>query len=519
MSTSRFGRRSFLGGSINLGLGAAVTAITGGGLDLLDLPGAAASETRREAALSAASGNPSSLTLPPPEPPGAWSFVSRPDLKPPGVTIAKAAGFGVSPLTPRCIFAAPSGSVAGSQSGLMILDLNGDLIWFKPLTGGDESPLNFRVQTYKGHSVLTWFQGTIGVGYGIGGTCVVMNSSYDQVAAVTAKNYPTDLHEFLLTPEGTALITAYEPTSSIVIGHAQELDVASGDLVFDWPCHPAVSPSESYTGSTGDYFHINSIDLWPGAERNLLISGRNCCAVYLVERSTKKVLWRLHGKKSDFTTNGSTQFWFQHDARALADGSGLSLFDDASQPCPEKQSWGKVMTLDQRTKTTIIRSEYRHTTALLDPGSQGNCQLLPTGGHFIGWGAEPYFSEFLPTGSELQGALVLDGRFPTGIITYRSFTFDWVGSPPMSELNLAVLPGAATGEFIAFASWNGATNVASWQVEVGTSPSSLASYAIVPKNGFETSIPLTYSGATSFRVLGINSQGRVIGQSQVVSPT
>jgi hypothetical protein len=156
---------------------------------------------------------------------------------------------------------------------------------------------------------------------------------------------------------------------------------------------------------------------------------------------------------------------------------------------------------------------------LLDPGSQGNCQLLPTGGHFIGWGAEPYFSEFLPAGSELQGALVLDGRFPTGVATYRAFSFDWVGSPPMPELKLAVLPGSATGEFVAFASWNGATNVASWQVEVGTSPSSLASYAIVPKNGFETSIPLTYSGATSFRVLGINSQGRVIGQSQVVSST
>ena len=49
-----------------------------------------------------------------------------------------------------------------------------------------------------------------------------------------------------------------------MVGHAHE-DVATNDLLFDWPCYPAVSPELSYSGQTGDYFHGNSIDLWPGS--------------------------------------------------------------------------------------------------------------------------------------------------------------------------------------------------------------------------------------------------------------
>ena len=51
--------------------------------------------------------------------------------------------------------------------------------------------------------------------------------------------------------------------------------------------------------------------------------------------------------------SGATSPWgraagstYQHDARALADGSGLSLFDDASPPCPESFASGKVLDLD-----------------------------------------------------------------------------------------------------------------------------------------------------------------------------
>jgi len=68
--------------------------------------------------------------------------------------------------------------------------------------------------------------------------------------------------------------------------------------------------------------------------------------VYLVDRETRSIVWRLGGKRSDFSMGPGASFCFQHDARALVDGSGLSLFDDASSPCPEKETSGKVLDLD-----------------------------------------------------------------------------------------------------------------------------------------------------------------------------
>ena len=524
MAPERFSRRNFLGGSAKLGLGAASVAVAGAGSDLLGAAGsagAAATIAKRRRALEHSAVTAGGLTSPPPAPPGHWNFVSRPDLRPPGVSLKTATGYSPSSLTPRFIFTEPReigpGSMpAGSQRGLMILDRSGSLIWFKPLVAKGEDPLNFRVQSYKGNPVLTWWQGIIGPGYGEGGIGVLMDASYKRVTTVTSKNYPMDLHELLLTPEGTALMTAYETGSSITIGHAQEIDIATGALVFDWASYPAVRMSESYvTGA--DYFHLNSIDVWPGSARNLLISARNTCTVYLVQRSTKKILWRLHGKHSNFFTNQQSQFWYQHDARALANGSGISVFDDASQPCPENQSWAKVIHLDMATRGATLAHEYRHSTSPIDAGSQGNCQILPDGSHFVGWGAPPYFSQFAPAGSAFKGALVVDGRFPDGVESYRSFSFDWVGKPSQNELALVVKNGSKSGEFTAYVSWNGATEVRSWHILAGTSDTTLRHYASVIRRTFETVVPVTYSGATQFRAKAYDKAGQLLGSSAIVA--
>lgn len=513
------GRRDFLGNTLKLGATVAAASVAGL-LGDATLAGAQGSTTGTASIPDVFPVPP--VTAPPPPPSPVWRFVSRPDLTPSGVSMVKSTAFDSQVAPPSYIFLAPrsapsSSMPPGAQPGLMIIDLDGNLVWFKPMTVSSESPFNFRVQTYGSKPVLTWFQGALGPGYGVGGDYVLMDSSYSQLTTVTAKNYPSDLHEFILTPESTALLTAYEVSGSLVIGHAQEIDVANGDLVFDWPCYPAVATSESYTGTTGDYFHINSIDLWPGSARNLLVSSRNCCAMYLVERSSKQILWRLHGKRSNFKINTGAEMWYQHDGRALLDGSGVSFFDDASQPGPEHQSWGKVVTLDQTSKQAILRHQYNHQTTVIDTGSQGNCQLLPNGGHFVAFGAEPYFSQYGPSGASVLSAQLLDGRLYNGVETYRAFMFDWSATPPVSELALVVLNGAGSGNFVAFASWNGATEVASWQLSAGPSSTSLSPVAVAAKDGFETPIAITYSGAKAFRVAALNGIGQVIGTSGVVS--
>ena len=307
----------------------------------------------------------------------------------------------------------------------------------------------------------------------------------------------------------------------VFIGHAQEVDIATNDLVFDWSCYPEVALDLSYARVGHryfDYFHINSIDLWPGPERDLLISARNTSAVYRVDRQTKRVLWRLGGKQSDFFMGPGSLFYYQHDARALADGSGLSLFDDASPPCPEQWASGKVLELDTVARTATLRHRYLHNDGEMNTPSQGNCQLLDDGGHVVGWGYQPYFSVYAASSDETLGApLVLDGRFPDGAASYRSFLFDWVGNPPQGEMAAVVKPADVAGYFTAWVSWNGATEVVAWRVNGGPSATALSPLATAAKIGFETAIDFIGDGAVYFDVDALDANGNVLGRTPQVT--
>ncbi len=536
MSSRGLSRRSFITTSIKAGLGAAGAGLAlGGPLALLDDAAASAAPGGAQVGSSRVvyghadpSEGPSDAPLitRPPTPTGHRNYVSRPDLRPPSVDITTTAGFPYSSSQPGYIFSAPSGVGGGGQDGLMIISLTGEVIWFMPRPSTSVLPFNFRVQTYQGKSVLTWFEGALDkVGYATSGNYFIYDSSYNQLTTVEASGYQSDLHEFLLTSEGTALVTAYQPGvtgpngGTIVVGHAQEIDVATGGLVFDWACYPAVSPSESYVSMTGDYFHINSIDLWPGSARNLLISSRDTCSVYLIDRQTKAILWRVGGKSSSFAMGANTPFYYQHDARALSDGSGISVFDDASQPGPEKQSSGKVISLDQTTMRATLRHQYFHTDLTIDSPRQGNVQLLPNGGHMVGWGAAPYFTIYRASGNNLNAEIALDGRFAGAANSYRVFNNDWIGTPAQDELRLVVHPTGGSGHFTGWASWNGATDVAAWRMNAGPSYNSLEVITTVEKRSFETPIDFTRNGAKVFRVAALDSSGRVISRSSVVDAT
>ena len=71
------------------------------------------------------------------------------------------------------------------------------------------------MQQLDGEPVLTWWQGTITVhGFGLG-VDVIADSHYTTIAEVRAGNgYQADLHEFQITPAGTALLTAYHASTA-----------------------------------------------------------------------------------------------------------------------------------------------------------------------------------------------------------------------------------------------------------------------------------------------------------------
>ncbi|MGH2871952.1 MAG: arylsulfotransferase family protein, partial [Solirubrobacteraceae bacterium] len=230
---------------------------------------------------------------------------------------------------PGDLFVAPqTGPV---QYGPELLGPYGGLIWFKTVPKG-ESATDFRVQTYEGKRVLTWWQGTVNGGIGTGQD-EIYSSSYQPVATVRAGNgLRGDLHEFELTSANTALITAYYPvwwnTSGIKNGSkhdlvldsvAQEIDVKTGLVLWEWNSLDHVPVTDSYqfappeAGHPWDYFHINSIQQAP--DRSILISSRNAWAAYDVSQQTGAVNWTLGGKDSSFKMGPRTQFAFQHDVR------------------------------------------------------------------------------------------------------------------------------------------------------------------------------------------------------------
>ena len=68
-------------------------------------------------------------------------------------------------IAPKKVFGAPTRP--GLQSGPLILDRNGEQVWFAPLIDGNVN--DFRVQRYRGRPVLTWWQGrqVLGTGEGV----------------------------------------------------------------------------------------------------------------------------------------------------------------------------------------------------------------------------------------------------------------------------------------------------------------------------------------------------------------
>jgi hypothetical protein len=446
-------------------------------------------------------------------------LLTRPGLRPPEVTILHPA----TGTAPGYIFLAPKNKGV-EQAGPMIIDNSGQLVWFDPLP--TKGVTDFKVQTYRGRPVLTWWQGKLGRGYGVGGGYMILDSAYRLIKVVHAGNGLTgDLHDFQLTPAGTALMTAYRkipfdlssvggPKKGYILdGIVQEVSLATGRVLFEWHSATHVPLAESYLpldpkmgGITSpyDYFHINSVDL--DTDGNLLVSSRHTHTVYKVRRSDGAILWRLGGKQSDFTFGPGAQFAWQHDARRQPDGT-ISVFNNnAAHERKGAQSRVLFLRLDLATHRATLAHAYAHQPPLLST-SQGDGQRLPDGHVFVGWGSNPYFTEYTA-----DGKVLLDGRFGgPNVDSYRAYRFPWVGRPTSKP---AIALDHADGTLNVYASWNGSTRVAGWQVLAGQDAQHLRPIASAKKTGFETAVPVNTS-ARYLAVHALDARGTVLATSPV----
>jgi hypothetical protein len=78
-----------------------------------------------------------------------------------------------------------------------------------------------------------------------------------------------------------------------------------------------------------------------------------------------------------------------------------------------------------------------------------------------------------------------------------------------------VAKAAGSGSLSVAVSWNGATNVASWRVIAGASPTTLAAVATATKSGFQTTITASTAGPY-VAAQALDSSGAVLGTSAAV---
>ena len=348
----------------------------------------------------------------------------------------------------------------------------------------------------------------------------VYDETYQLVATYeTGNGYPIDLHDAYVMEDGRALLLAREfrqvdmsqyvdggNPDAIVIGCVvQEVD-AAGNVLLQWRSLDHISPLDSVVDLTSDrvnYIHCNSVEL--DLDGNILISSRHLNEVTKISRDTGDIIWRLGGKRSDFTfvDDPHNGFYYQHDARRLTNGN-ITVYDNRTGVDPSFFSRGVEYSLDMVKMHATMTWQFINSP-ITYAGAMGNMQRLSNGNSLIGWGwsSSPMLTEVTPAGEKV---------FEIGVAgiggTYRAFRLPWHGYPTWGPA-LEVAPGGPL-KIILYFSWNGATEIASYQIYAGTTPEPTSLVAEINRDGFETSyiFEAPESGVYHFRVMPIDNEGQ-----------
>jgi hypothetical protein len=154
--------------------------------------------------------------------------------------------------------------------------------------------------------------------------------------------------------------------------------------------------------------------------------------------------------------------------------------------------------------TASLVRKYSHRPGRLVSKFMGNAQVLDNGNVLVGWGGEPYVTEFAPDGS-----IVFDAKLPRGGQNYRAYRFPWVGKPSRPP-RIKAQPGRRI-----YVSWNGATEVAAWRLHSGPRVGALTTVHTLPKHGFETMFTVP-SGDHFASAVALDAHGKPLGHSPTI---
>ena len=384
----------------------------------------------------------------------------------------------------------------------MVLDGNGVPVWYQKVPTGaagfagaiNVEPLN--------NDTIVW-TGATSLGIGVGDSPSVYTgfdlATQTAIASLPAAVAPTDPHELLPLPNGDRMmistplvskglstlgdgrdngqvVPASEANNTVVDCVVQEVN-PSNQAVWTWDAAPHIGLDEVNTASglpyagpswellhpdgvvAADIYHCNSVavDEDPSSPYfgDVLVSMRHLNAVFLIDRTTGNVIWKLGG--TAFTSNdpevaqnvpaqhlsitgdSETQFCGQHDARFVPTPNpaveDVSVFDDHTG-C-QGASRGVEYALDIGADTATPDWQYTQPAGLA-VGATGSFRRMPdaandigSGSSIIGWGISSFPSGF--TEVDGSGKVLCDIRFSDGDVIYRAIKVD------AAQVNLQLL--------------------------------------------------------------------------------
>ncbi|KAI2631672.1 Arylsulfotransferase-domain-containing protein [Xylaria nigripes] len=393
---------------------------------------------------------------------------------------------------------------------------------------------------FKGSDYLV-FLGQEKLAHSSSRSCLLYDATYTlayNVSSPGPESASMGTHECQLTSTGSvlAILTEIIPFNLTAVGGpedgkivdniVQEIDVESGELLWTWRASHHLSLSESYSelkeGSGAyDYAHINSAERT--SEGNFLISARHTHSIILVDRESGEIQWRLGGKNNSFVDMSggrATDFAWQHHARFGKDGqTQLTMFDNHDKSiivgCTGNCTRGKHIELDYSNFTARLISEFYHPENLVSR-FEGSYQTLQNGNVLLGWGANPTFTEHTSSGE-----CVLDIQFDIWRLedgypaNYRAFKMKWQAYPNWDP-DIAAYRSGLDGQSKVYVSWNGATEVAMWQLLGGDTKDNVTQPLIaVPRAGFETEISLK-TILSYVRAAALDKNGKILGTTAII---
>ncbi|TFG94327.1 MAG: T9SS type A sorting domain-containing protein, partial [Calditrichales bacterium] len=257
--------------------------------------------------------------------------------------------------------------------------------------------------------------------------------------------YETDFHEFLLLPNGHAMLMSYHTIlydmskiveggrtdASLIINIIQEQD-KDKNVVFEWrniDYIPITDTDLNLTDPRINYGTLNAFSI--DTDGNILASFRNHSEIMKISRATGEVMWRWGSTRGEFTFIGEHEenepFFFarQHHIKRLQNGN-VTIFDNGQFHVPP-YSRAVEYALDEVNKTATLVSEFRYPAGNIFAAAAGNAQKLADGGWFIGYGIlspqSPVKRNIVETHAD--GSIAFEISLPNNVIAYRASKSAW----------------------------------------------------------------------------------------------